>query len=285
MKKLKPALRNLKFNLPLLGSFLGLLGLALGTEEGILRICLTLFGFLLILSPFFTCGLPLGRGLFSNRKAAVVAVVTEFTMLLQYYKSPALGFLQGIAGQYHVPLQWLTICLGFLLSSVGFYATYVLWVRALALLAPMKGLLRSYKKQLLILCVIFSISLIGIIRANFYYIDDLKRILEDYSLTGAFSRHISSFMAALFHGDSWLADISPLSQLIAACFLSLAAVILYEAISDNRDMGFWGFISLIPVGLFPFFLSCYSFKFDAPYMALSVLAAVAPLAYRRENPL
>ncbi|MFM0585416.1 glucosyltransferase domain-containing protein [Streptococcus suis] len=42
----------------------------------------------------------------------------------------------------------------------------------------------------------------------------------------------------------------------------------------------WEVVALVPLGLNPFFITNLSFKFDAPFMAFSLLAAVFPLVFR-----
>lgn len=39
--------------------------------------------------------------------------------------------------------------------------------------------------------------------------------------------------------------------------------------------------AVVPLGLSPWFLECFSYKFDSPYMALSVLASVIPFIFGR----
>jgi hypothetical protein len=38
-------------------------------------------------------------------------------------------------------------------------------------------------------------------------------------------------------------------------------------------------IATLPIGLSPYFLECFSYKFDAPYMAVSILASVFPFLF------
>ena len=124
--------------------------------------------------------------------------------------------------------------------------------------------------------LIYSISISAIIRANFYYIDDLSRASSGMKGWDHFSRYISVWLSQVIHADSYLTDISPLPQLIAVVFLALAATILLHMLKQEK-ITFWMIIAAVPLALTPYYLECLSYKFDAPYIALSVLVSIAPV--------
>ncbi|MDR0487057.1 MAG: glucosyltransferase domain-containing protein [Treponema sp.] len=127
---------------------------------------------------------------------------------------------------------------------------------------------------------LYIIGISGIIRADLLYVDDKGRALEGYRRWDINSRYISNFLAIFLHADTRLTDISPLPQIIAALFMAAASVLLVYVISGSKITKIACFLSL-PVGLSPYFLHCFSYKFDAPYMALSVLASIAPFLFMR----
>ena len=148
-------------------------------------------------------------------------------------------------------------------------------------------------------CIAFCLYLLGIfaiIRADVYYIDDWGRAIIGYKEWDNFSRYISWFLATFMHMDTILADIAPLTQFVAITFLSFASIIVVwsirEIIWKNEDSK-WesseipykkrltalGIIASIPIGLSPYFLSNLSFRYDSPYMALSVLFSVIPFIF------
>jgi len=126
---------------------------------------------------------------------------------------------------------------------------------------------------------IFGIS--GIIRADFKYIDDLGRTVDGYMKWSSFSRYIADFLAIIIHADIKLNDISPLPQIIAVVFAAIASVLLVYIIS-GRVTKTACFVSL-PVGLSPYFLECFSYKFDAPYIAFSVLVSIVPFLFEKNK--
>ena len=276
-------LANLKSNLLFLLSLLSLLALVYGSDKGLFSIALLVFVFCCCRSLFKHCSFSFTKSILSNRNAVFLAIAVEFSLLLTFYKNFTPGILSRMAQTLHIPSQWMFIALGLFFGSIGFYAAYILSNRVLGALVPFKAIISEYWKQILLLGILFSISICAIIRANFNYIDDLERVQQGYPLTGAFGRYISSFLATFLHANAYLPDISPLPQILAAFLMALSAVVLFAVITDNGKLGFWQWLALIPVGTFPFFLQCYSYKYDAPYMALSVLAAIAPLVYRNKS--
>jgi hypothetical protein len=123
---------------------------------------------------------------------------------------------------------------------------------------------------------LFAIS--SIIRADFLYIDDLGRTIDGYRGWSGFSRYTSDFLAIFIHPDVRINDISPLPQIIAALFIAIASVLMVYILSDGKVTKTACFLSL-PIGLSPYFLECFSYKFDAPYMALSILVSIVPFLF------
>lgn len=138
----------------------------------------------------------------------------------------------------------------------------------------------SAKKSLCILTGIFLVGISAILKANFNYIDDMGRIADGYRGWNNFSRFVSTSLSVMIHANDHLADISPLTQLIAVLILSLSGIILLYIVYERKAFSFSELLALIPIGLNPYFLECISYKFDAPYMSISILASIAPLLFR-----
>lgn len=137
----------------------------------------------------------------------------------------------------------------------------------------------SSKTTFLIFIAIYSISLFSLLRENINYIDDVDRTALGYTGWIYFSRYSSEYLSQVLHANSYLADISPIPQIIAIIELSLACLYLIKGISGKREFTIWQIAASLPLGLNPYFLECLSYKFDSPYMALSVLIAVVPLLF------
>ena len=148
-----------------------------------------------------------------------------------------------------------------------------------------KKLYTKYKYLLvpfLILLLIYSIAYFSIFRANFNYIDDMGRVALGYQNWDNFSRYISNFLSKFIHASSYLTDISPLTQIIAIVFLALSGVIILK-LFENKKITITSILSVSIIGLCPYFLECISYKYDSPYMALSILASVFPFIFFSKN--
>lgn len=138
----------------------------------------------------------------------------------------------------------------------------------------------DFKKWVGISALLYFIGILTIVRANFLYIDDLGRFAFGFKGWDNFSRYLSCFFSTFLHCDKhFLTDISPLTQIISVIFLAVASVIAVFVLSENRKVTFVGIVAAIPIGLSPYFLACLSFRYDSPYMALSILVSIFPLLF------
>ena len=144
---------------------------------------------------------------------------------------------------------------------------------------------RYLRKPYLILLGVYLVATSALLTANVSYLDDLGRVDRGYRGWQGSSRYFSSILSNFVHGDTHLTDISPLPQLMAIALLAAAGMIVIHALSEKKRFSLWELAASIPLGLSPYYLACLSFKFDAPYMALSVLAAVAPILLLNAGPL
>ena len=131
-------------------------------------------------------------------------------------------------------------------------------------------------------CVYF-VALIPLVRADFNYIDDNGRVIWGYRGWDNFSRFMSNFLSQFVHINTVLADISPLTQILAILLLTAAGIILIHLIVDTKRISLWCVGPVLLLGLCPYFLECFSYKFDSVYMSLSVLAGIAPFAFARHR--
>jgi hypothetical protein len=191
--------------------------------------------------------------------------------------------------KWHKALFWLSINGNILFGLFLFCYLFIGVVRILQfLINPLKLTLNEiqkvpYKKfwgPILCMFGLYVVGIISIIRTDFLYMDDLGRTIDGYRGWNVFSRYISDFLAVFLHADTHINDISPLPQVIAALFIAVASVLFVHTISDGKITKTACFLSL-PIGLSPYFLECFSYKFDAPYMALSVLASIVPFLFMR----
>lgn len=139
------------------------------------------------------------------------------------------------------------------------------------------------QKPVLILFITYAAGLSALLRANFYYEDDLQRAVEGYLEFSYFGRHLSELLGRVFHAGTYAIDISPFLQLAACLLMAAASVLSIYLITGKKKLRWFHLVSVIPMGMCPFFLRCYSYKYDAVYMALSVLLSLLPLLARNQS--
>ena len=144
---------------------------------------------------------------------------------------------------------------------------------------------RKLLKSIFLLSCMYLLGISAILRANFYYIDDMGRALLGYKQFDFFGRYIPQYFTTILHADPYLTDISPLPQLLAVVILAIAATIVLYLVTGRKEFTAVEYIATIPLCLSPYFLECLSYKYDAPYMALSILVSVAPVLFYRRGDL
>jgi len=138
--------------------------------------------------------------------------------------------------------------------------------------------LKVFLKPLVLMFVVYLLGALTIIRANIPYLDDMGRSVAGYRDWYGWSRYVSELLSIFIHGDTHLTDISPVPQLLAVLILSVGSVLLVYVIG-NKKITPVRLLASVPLGLSPYFLDCLAFKFDAPYMALSILASIVPFLF------
>lgn len=141
-----------------------------------------------------------------------------------------------------------------------------------------RSFLEANRKTFLFLLILHIIGISALVRANVPYIDDVRRVYN-HTRNFGFGRELSNFLAIFIHTDKSVRDITPLTQLLAVCFLSAAGCIVIHLLLKKRKFDPWAAIAVLPLGLSPYFLECLSYKFDSPYMALSILVSVIPFLF------
>lgn len=143
--------------------------------------------------------------------------------------------------------------------------------------------IKIYIKPFLILFALYLLAFSSIIRANFNYMDDNQRTITGLAFDNAWSRHISHHLSHTIHGSKYLYDISPLTQIIAIVFLSLSSLSLIYIFNKKNTIKISPIIASLIIGTTPYFLQCFSYKYDSPYMALSVLSDIFPFLFINKN--
>ena len=143
----------------------------------------------------------------------------------------------------------------------------------------MKKELAALKKPFYFLTCIYCLSLTALIRVNYLYKDDIGRVIDGHRNWIKGSRQLNDLISIILNMDFRLDDLAPMTQLLAAVIMAAATVIVLKLFSHGEKIRWVDCVAAVPFALNPFFLQCFSFRYDAPYMALSVFAAVCPFLF------
>lgn len=138
-------------------------------------------------------------------------------------------------------------------------------------------------KNLTILFAIYLLAFCAIVRADYNYADDIMRKYIGYHGWMDWTRWTTTILSNVVHADWDLIDVSPFPQILACLFLAITSLSLIKAFSDSNNISFMNLVASTAVGLCPYFLGCIAFKYDAPYMALSMLVSIIPFLFVNEG--
>lgn len=138
--------------------------------------------------------------------------------------------------------------------------------------------LKPFLKPFLILFLIYIVAMLAVFRAGVSFTDDQRRAIAGGAWLRDFNRHSSTALALLMNVNDRLLDISPWPQILGLAFLSIAGVILTYVFCDKK-IKYLPLVLTAFIGLLPLTTECWLYKFDAPFMALSLLVSVLPILW------
>ena len=137
---------------------------------------------------------------------------------------------------------------------------------------------KVFVKPVLLMSGIYLLGFLTIIRANFLYYDDIVHSISGYREWYNWSRYVIVFLSYFVQPEINMTDISPIPQLLAVFILSCSSVLLVFILGKGKITTV-RLLASIPLGLSPFFLECLSYKFSAPYFALSFMTCLVPFLF------
>jgi len=211
-----------------------------------------------------------------------LGLLVSVVLLLPFVRTFAIGFMETFIMQRELksPDRWIDLLRNYAACGIALFASLL---AIIAYHEELKNIILSINyKQLIIpfiiMSIIYVLSISSIIQADFLYRDDINRSISGARRWDNYSRYISNFLAILIHTNTRISDISPLTQLLAAIFIAASSVMLVYVL-NNKKITKTALAASLPLGLSPYFLECFSFKFDSPYMALSVFASIIPFFF------
>ena len=138
--------------------------------------------------------------------------------------------------------------------------------------------LKPFLKPFLVVFLIYGFAFLAVFRAGVSFVDDRGRAIFGYAWTSDFNRYSSTAFGLLLNVNDRLLDISPWPQILGLAFLSMVSVILTYIFCDKK-IKYLPLVLTTFVGLLPLTVECWMYKFDAPWIALSVLVSVLPILW------
>ncbi|MBE6162754.1 MAG: hypothetical protein E7155_04215 [Streptococcus equinus] len=140
--------------------------------------------------------------------------------------------------------------------------------------------IKSNKSSALFILIIYLIVCLNIGLAEFPYIDDIGRQIQGYSgFSEHYSRYVSEVAVRFLNLGGHLSDIGLASQILSAIIMTLSSLLLiYIFIPTKKVSKITSFASTL-IGINPLFIECLSFRFDSPFMTLSVLFSIIPFIF------
>lgn len=159
---------------------------------------------------------------------------------------------------------------------------------------------KDFFRYFTLICVILFVAYFSLIRSNYDYADDAKRIWSGHKSWVGASRYISETLAVIFHTNFYLNDISPITQFIAIFVLAFAGMILFTVSkglvmdvceasgttgtsgATEKSVSLKNVLLAVSASLFaicPFYYENLSYKYDSPYMALAMFFGILPFLF------
>ncbi len=149
----------------------------------------------------------------------------------------------------------------------------------LIFLAKIRQLIKLKYRILFVFCI-YIIGVFALLIANFNYIDDMNRILYGTFAFSWWNRHTSTIMASILSlNTEYFLAIFPYSLFISIFILALSSIILLKVIDNKLINSKIALLASVGIGLSPYYLENLSYKFDAPFMALSVFVSIFPFLF------
>lgn len=134
------------------------------------------------------------------------------------------------------------------------------------------------KLNILILILLYALCYFALIHANYENADDIRRVYTGQRAWAGWSRYVSDYLAILLHTNIFIDDITPLTQFWAILFLALTSLIFAFIFTDGKITK-TALAGSMLIGISPFFVYNFAYKFDCPYMALALLFGVFPFLF------
>lgn len=150
----------------------------------------------------------------------------------------------------------------------------------------LKQFILKNKQGFLLLLLLNGLVTYAIGSVYFPYIDDISRMTTGATTyASSYSRYVSEYLSWFISGSSHLVDTGLTTFLFSALILSITEACLLFVLYGNEKLPFLQTLSSALIGLNPWFLEPLSFRFDSPFMTLSLLVSIFPFLFYQKNQL
>ncbi|MDR2833784.1 MAG: glucosyltransferase domain-containing protein [Streptococcaceae bacterium] len=142
---------------------------------------------------------------------------------------------------------------------------------------------KEKKTGIITLLIIYLSTLVPVGFVNFPYIDDNLRRANGIPNFGAhYSRWVSEIASWVVQGSRRVTDLG-LTTFILSAFILTVTSVLFVYVLVGKKATILSFILSSIIGLNPWFLNAVAFRFDTPYISLSLLFSVLPFLWWKKE--
>ncbi|MGT2682646.1 glucosyltransferase domain-containing protein [Streptococcus porci] len=138
--------------------------------------------------------------------------------------------------------------------------------------------------KVLLILGLYQIVEIFLGTINYPYIDDISRRVNGATNFGLhYARYLSEVGSWIVQGSRHLTDLGLTTYIMSGIILTLTSVLVTYLFSDGVRMTWTSAIASVFIGLNPWCLELLSFRFDSPYMVISIFLSILPFLWFRTN--
>lgn len=139
-------------------------------------------------------------------------------------------------------------------------------------------------KQISAIFITYMVTILSIGIVNYPYIDDVGRqVSGSTGFASSYARYFSEYSSYLVQGSHHLTDLGLTTFILSAVIMSIVSVLVLFLIFDGKRITWISALTSVLLGINPWFLEALSFRFDSPYICLSVLVSVIPFLFYKKN--
>lgn len=138
------------------------------------------------------------------------------------------------------------------------------------------------RKIFFVSLTLIAIYVFPLLTSNIYYYDDLSRVMFGYSGWVGDARPVGDILYRILSFGNLIPDLFPFPLIISIIALCLTFSIIWQTFNTNENIIIYA-VCFTPLVFNPLFISNLHFRYDAPFMVLSICFALLPFAITVQN--